>query len=88
MARTTERRLAMHAAVIDPIRDDNQDVEELRLLLHTSEMRALTAAARPEGLTAAGLALHLIRDYLLWMQSDLGKAFGRNQRGLVSEEER
>jgi tmRNA-binding protein len=58
----------------------------LQLLLQTSEMRELTQAARQEGLTAAGLAHYLIRDYLLWMRSDLGQALGRQQRGLISGE--
>jgi hypothetical protein len=84
----TTLRFPIHPPPVDPARDDNKDVEELRLLLQTSEVRELAEAARQEGLTAAGLAHYLIRDFLLWMRSDLGKALGRKQRRLAHGEER
>jgi hypothetical protein len=45
--------------------NDDQDVEEFPLLLPPSDVRELIQAARRQGLSAPGLARHLIRDYLL-----------------------
>jgi hypothetical protein len=81
MAHRTELKFPRHAALVDPFEvpsaeptlDDNNDVEEFPLLLQPDEVRELIAAARREGLSAAGLARYLIRDYLLWTRSDFGK---------------
>jgi hypothetical protein len=52
----------------------DEDIEEFPLLLQPSEVRELVEAARQEGLSATGLARCLIRDYLLWVRSDLEKS--------------
>lgn len=96
MPRRTELRFPMHAAPVDalevhssePTVDDNNDVEAFPLLLQPSEVRELIEAARQEGLSAAGLARYLIRDYLLWMRSDFGRALGRQLRRLSPGAER
>jgi hypothetical protein len=43
---------------------DTDDVEEFPLLLESSDVTALIAAARQQGLSAAGLARRVIGDYL------------------------
>jgi hypothetical protein len=96
MARRTELRFPRHTALVDPLEvysseltlDDNRDVEEFPLLLQPDEVRELIAAARQEGLSAAGLARYLIRDYLLWTRSDFGKALGRQLRRWSPGDER
>src|SRR5215471_13596261 len=88
MERPRDLRLPMEAALVNPLEvqsseptlDDNQDVQELSLLLHGSELGELVEAARQEGLTVAALARYLIREYLFWTRSELGKALGRRQR--------
>ena len=88
MARMTDQRFPMCGSFADPREvhpfkptvDENTDVEEFPLLLQPDEVRELIAAARQEGLSAAGLARYLIRDYLLWTRSDFGKALGRELR--------
>jgi hypothetical protein len=64
----------------EPAFDDNQDVRELSLLLHGSELGELLEAARQEGLTAAALVRYLVRDYLCWTRSELGKVLGHKLR--------
>jgi len=56
-------------------------MEELSLWLYRGEMRALDEAARQEGITSASLARYLIREYLLWNQSELGRVLGRRPGG-------
>jgi len=85
-----DRRRPVQATLVNPLEvrsaepalDDNQDVDEVPILLCRSEMRELVEAARQEGLTAAGLGRYLIREYLLWTRSDLGKLLGRMPRQL------
>jgi hypothetical protein len=85
-------RFPMQAGLVNPVDfqsadstlDDDRDVEELSLLLHGSELRELAEAAQQEGLTAAGLARYLIREYLLWTRSELGKVLVRSHRGRVA----
>jgi hypothetical protein len=64
----------------EPAFDDNQDVQELSLLLRGSELGELLEAARQEGLTVAALVRYLVRDYLCWTRSELGKVLGRELR--------
>ena len=88
MPHGTEHRLSMHAAFIHRREgyscastvDDNQDVDEFPLLLQANEVRELIEVAQQQGFSAAGLARHLIRDYLLWLRSDFVRALGQKQR--------
>ncbi|MBV8487565.1 MAG: hypothetical protein JO161_04750 [Planctomycetaceae bacterium] len=96
MARMTDHRFPMRGALTDPRQvhslkpalDDTTDLEEFPLLLQPSEVHELIEAARQEGLSAASLARWLIRDYLLWVRSDLGKAPSPKLRLRVPGEER
>ena len=53
----------------EPVIDQTEDIEEFPLLLQSRDVRDLIDAARQEGLTAAGLARRLIRDYLHHVRS-------------------
>jgi len=83
-------QIPMQAARINPLDAHSseangngcQNVEELSLLLYGSEMRDLSEAARQEGITPASLARYLVREYLLWTRSPLGKALARNPQRL------
>ena len=83
-------RIPMQAARINPLDapssevNDNgcQNLEELSLWLYGSEMRNLSEAARQEGITPAGLARYLVREYLLWTRSPVGKALARKPQRL------
>ena len=44
--------------------DDSDDLEEFPVLLQSSDVRELIAAARQLGLSATGLARLLVRNYL------------------------
>jgi hypothetical protein len=78
----------MEAALANPLEvrssesnpDDNQDVQELSLLLHGNEISELVEAAQQEGLTVAALVRYLIREYLFWTRSELGKVLIRRPR--------
>ena len=91
MPRRKEHRFPMYATFVrsheapsfESTVDDNQDVEEFPLLLKASEVRELIEVARQQGLSAAGLARCLIRDYLLWIQSDSGTALRQELRRQV-----
>jgi hypothetical protein len=72
----------------EPSAEDDEDVEELSLLLQAREMRELIQVSQEEGFTAAGLVRYLIRDHLLWMRSDFGRALGHKLRPPVPGEER
>jgi hypothetical protein len=89
----TDHRFPTHVVSIDPREVHSSetildDIEELPVLLHPNEVRELIQAARQEGLSATALARSLIRDYLAWMRSDLGKARRRRLRLLQPGEER
>jgi hypothetical protein len=62
---TTERGTLVSESVLD----ETEDIEEFPLLLQSRDVRDLIDAARQEGLTAAGLARRLIRDYLHHVRS-------------------
>jgi hypothetical protein len=62
--------------------NDGYDVEEFAVLLRTSEVRELIDQAQQQGLSAAGLARHLICDYLHWISSDFGRSLRRKLGGL------
>jgi len=51
--------------------DNIKDIEEFPLLLQSSDVTALIETARQQGLTAAGLARRLIREYLRQARSTL-----------------
>jgi tmRNA-binding protein len=87
MERPRNSRLLMEAAQVNPLEVqsfepafDDQEVQELTLLLHGTELAALLEAARQEGLTVAALVRYLVRDYLCWTRSELGKVLGRKLR--------
>jgi len=49
---------------LEPDEPDLPDIEEFPLLLPTADVSDLIELARRQGLSAAGLARHLICDYL------------------------